>query len=267
MKVVKSNYQNYFEIEMEKKENLSIAKDIKIGKTSFYQVKYKDNEYIMDLIIDIGSEASLKLYGKEFLIPNLYEKILYELSKDYNTLKLTIFNEDSGLSELIKSKSNVIEIKELEKSTFKEYIYLIDLTNIDDSNISDDFKIEKYSYEKYIKYQEDTIKNRLEYNNLKLGLDNFYEIYDEESNLITSFIVQRNYSKNHLQLNERLYFVPNLLKNIFKELKKDYEHVSLVTFSDSHDTIKQIKSVAKNYEEVTIDPLNKIGLTTITINF
>ena len=65
MKVVKSNYQNYFEIEMEKKENLSIAKDIKIGKTSFYQVKYKDNEYIMDLIIDIGSEASLKLYGKE----------------------------------------------------------------------------------------------------------------------------------------------------------------------------------------------------------
>ena len=79
----------------------------------------------MDLIIDIGSEASLKLFGKEFLIPNLYEKILYELSKDYNTLKLTIFNEDSGLSELIKSKSNVIEIKELEKSTFKEYIYLI----------------------------------------------------------------------------------------------------------------------------------------------
>lgn len=258
MKTVKSDLNGFFEVKIDAIEKGFFAKKIKLGQMNYYGIKYKDGDHIMNLWLDNNSKAIIKFYRNYLAIPNLYEKLLFELSKDYKSIKIEVDALDTDTINVIKEKSNILEETEKFYKEYKFIIYTIDLTNITETN--DEYIIDKYTYEEYLELEEENIKKTELYNEIKLGKTKVYHIFDEDKKIIDMFTVNTDAHQHNIYIKENTIIIPGVLKSITKELVKDYDYVVFNIFETSKEALKIIKETYSSVEDITPPSDLKFGV-------
>lgn len=261
MKTVKSDLNGFFEVRMDDIEKGFFAKKIKLGQMNYYGIKHRDGDHIMYLWLDKNSKAIIKFYRNYLAIPSLYEKLLFELSKDYKSIKIEVDALDIDTINVIKEKSTILEETETFYKEYKFIIYTIDLTNITETN--DEYIITKYTYEEYLELEEEHIKNSELYNEIKLGKTKVYNILDDDKKLIDMFTVSTDRKQHIIYIEENIIVIPGVLKSIAKELVKDYEYVVFNILGSSAETIKILKETYSSVEDITA----KSGLDSFGLQF
>ena len=198
------------------------------------------------------------------MLPNLYESILGVLSESYESINIEADDTDVDTIKIIKEKSSILEETE---EVFNDYIiknYKIDLKQ--DYQINSDFNIKKLNYQEYLELREEEIKSESQYQEIKLGTTKFYELYDNDKNLIGTFVVVTNRKNNEIYLREEIILIPGVLKAITKELVNDYDSIVFNTLNTSEQAIKCIKENIPNVEDITPDLVTNFGLINLKVN-
>lgn len=265
MKVVKSDLKGYYEVRKEMIRNEIFSTDLKLGRMNYYRVTHKDGDFLFSMYLNNDSKASIRFYRDYFRIPELLGSVLNELSKDYKSITIEVDENDPDTLNVIKEHTLILEETEKYYNEHKEIILKIDLVNKEYIK-SKEFNIKKYNYDEYIELREEEIKTSNQYQEIKLGVTNFYKIFDDDKNLIDHFTVTTDNKQNSIYLKDNAVIIPGVLKEATKELSRDYDNVVYVTFDTSTEAIKAIKENCKSVEDITPNVINNIGLINLKIN-